>query len=192
MNTYQTAFNQFSRIFKAMRESLLKWATSKGGAVDNEGFMSGLSENDNIHFESRNKQLEIIAEYATVTEEYINDLLIENAKLKGKIRLLETATREQIQSDDNVLKQVQFLLKFQIEDDTTLNDFEGILRDTFYYFNLGLKRGLIAESELILSKLDWAGWFLKCDRDMKQFYHNKKNKLYETHDSLREIIEATL
>lgn len=186
-----TALTKFSTTFSAMRQKLVEWAVSKGGAVDSEGFMSGLSDNDNTHFTIRNEQLEAIADYSNEVESLIQEQKMTIDRLRGEVRLLTAASREQMRSDDSVLKNIEVLTKYQIEEETTINDFEGALRDTIYFFELGIKRGLIDPTELINSKLDWARWFLKDQREMKLFFNQKKNKLYQIHENIRTLISTT-
>lgn len=191
-HTHIEAFTKFSTVFSSMRTKLVEWATSKGGAVDTEGFMSGLNENDNTHFSIRNEQLEVIAHYSYEVENLIQEQRMVIDRLRGEVRLLTTATRQQMRSDDEVLKNIEVLMKYEIQEETTMNDFEGALRDTIYFFELGMKRGLIDPTELINSKLDWARWFLKDQREMKIFYHNKKNKLYQIHESIESTFQASV
>ena len=172
-----THLEKLSITFAAMKQYLLEWAAGRGGVKDREGCMSGLSHNDAIHFEIRNQQLATISDYSNACETMIADLTLQNHRLKGQLRLLETANRESLKSDDYVIEQIQKLLALKIDEDTTKKDFEGALRDMVFYFELGLKRGLIDETELVLSKLDWAKWMLKDGEGFNWVFNTQKNKL---------------
>ena len=187
-----THLEKLAATFAAMKSSLLAWAISRGGVKDREGCMSGLSHNDAIHFEIRNQQLATISDYSQACESLMSEQNMLIDRLRGEIRLLTTASREQMRSDDEVLKTIQILRGYEIGEETTLNDFEGSLRDTIYFFELGLKRGLIDRTDLIDSKLDWAKWFLKDQREMKLFFNHKKNKLYSIHGSIKTIIPTPI
>ena len=183
-----THLEKLAATFAAMKSSLLAWASSKGGALDTEGCMSGLSDNDAIHFEIRNQQLATISDYSNACETMIADLTLQNHRLKGQLRLLETANRESLKSDEYVMEQIQKLLAYRIDADTTKRDFEGALRDTIFYFELGLKRGLIDSTDLVLSKLDNARWMLKDGAEFNWVFNTKKNNLI--HHSISTIIPA--
>ena len=183
-----TQLEKLSITFAAMKRGLLAWAAGKGGVGNTEGGMTGLSDNDNIHFTIRNQQLETISDYSNACEAKIEDLTLQNYRLKGQLRLLETANREALRSDEYVMEEIQKLLAYRIDADTTKRDFEGALRDTIFYFELGLKRGLIDSTDLVLSKLDNARWMLKDGAEFNWVFNTKKNNLI--HHSISTIIPA--
>lgn len=188
---YQTAYKEFSLTFKKMREKLIEWALSKGGKLDTEGYMIGLTANDETHFKIRNEQLESIATYAHEADSLIVSL--ENAvqRLKTKVRLLETANRETLLQDKEIQDKIDFILDYKIDEDTTLKDFEDVLSDTKFYFELGIKRKMIEPDNAHVSqKLKWAKIFLLDTARMKRFFNNKKAELYDTHESIGKIIKT--
>jgi hypothetical protein len=185
---HNQAFTDFSITFKKMREKLIEWAFSKGGRLDTEGYMSGLQPNDNTHFDIRNQQLETIADYSTACETLIGEQQNEIERLKGRLRMAEMANREILKSDTDVLSQIDFLLAYEIKEDTTILDFESTLKDTLFYLELGLKRGIIEKTDTIAKKLHWSRIFLTDHQRLKIFYYHKKNSLHETHDSIKTLI----
>lgn len=180
--------NAFATTFKAMKESLIKWALTKGGVI-NDGCMNGLSENDNTHFEVRNKQLEILSTYSASAETRIQELETEIKRLKDRNILLETASREQIQSDETVKTECDRLLKYTIDDETTFLEFEGIVKNTVFYLNLGLKRNLIENTEGVQKKLIGCNYMLNTKGELKRIFDIKKSKLF--HESIKTTIQAT-
>lgn len=185
MNHSQT-LSQFAKVFADMKRKLLEWAAIKGGAVDTEGCMAGLSDNDAIHFNIRNAQLGCLAEYSAEVENLIAVLQFENEKLKSQVRLLETANRESIRGDDFVMAQIEKWLAFKIELDTTEYDFEFALRETVFYLELGIKRKILEPDERILKKINLSKLMLKDKFEFNFVFNNKKNKLF--HGSIKTII----
>jgi hypothetical protein len=180
---YKEAYTQFSTAFAQMQEQLQNWVAQNGGTFDDEGYVTGLSENNMIHYEKRNAQLVAMLEYVEAVEAERKEKIAEVTRLKTKIKLLETAERAEKYTDEYVLQEVQFFKNWTIDNETTLDDLRQILKETVFFIELAYKRHLIEPDEVLNKKLINSKALLKDDRELRGAYFFKKEKLKEAEKS---------
>lgn len=180
--------NAFASCFKTMKEDLIKWALLNGGQIIDDT-MQNLSDNNNIRFTKLNKQLSILSEYSASAESKIHELENEVKRLKDRNILLETATREQLHSDETVKTECKRLLEYTIDEDTTFLEFESIVKNTVFYLNLGLKRALIENTDGVQKKLIGCNYMLNTKGELLRIFDIKKNKLI--HEDIKRVVQAT-
>jgi hypothetical protein len=176
---YKETYVAFSTTFAHMQEQLAAWVQGRGGTIDEEGYVNGLTPNDLIHYDKRNGQLEAMLEYVEAVEADRKEKGAEIDRLRTRLKMLETAQKAEKYTDDYVLKEVNFLRLWEIVEDTTLDDFKGILKETIFFFDLALKRKIVEADERTLKKMQYSSAFLKNEEDLRYFFFNKKGKLKE-------------
>ena len=175
--TYKEAYIQFSTAFAEMQKQLENWIIAQGGTIDEEGNVSGLSPNNEIHYEKRNAQLEAMLEFVEAVEGERKEQNIEIQRLKTRCKMLETAAKAEKYTDDYVLQNIEFIKKWEISEETTLDEFNTVLKETVFFIELASKRHLIPMDEFIMKKLNYAKEFLKDKNEIRFFFFNKKEKL---------------
>lgn len=177
-NEYQKSVEQFSKVYNKMTENLTAWIEKQGGAIDPEtGEISGLTDNEMIHANTRSEQLNTLLEYHTTAELYIQRLENTIKRLDIENQLLQKGRAGQTYSNSKILQEIEFYMSYEVDTETTLDDFTDVLRQTKFFIELGLKRKILDLTPEHENKLKWSNIFLDDTAMMKQFFNNKKQKL---------------
>lgn len=188
---YKEAYTRFSTAYSAMAKRLQEWVVLKGGRFDTEGYVQGLTANFLVRYEQLNNEMSDMLEYVEAVEAERKAQWAEIHRLRTRCHLLESAERAEKYTDKYVMQEVNFHKAWMIDPETSLDEFRQKLRDTIFFLELALKRGLIEYDEPTEKKISYSKHFLLNEEDFKDFYFSKKRKLKEAAKTPDIIIEHT-
>lgn len=174
---YTEAYKHFSSTYTAMSKRLEEWVKYQGGSIDTEGYVQGLSEKNLIRYNTLNDDLSCMLEFVQAVEGDRKEKLSEIERLKTRCRMLETAAKAEKYTDAYVLQEVNFLKNWTIDLETNLDEFRQKLRDTIFFIELALKRGLIPFDDWIEKKLRFSKLYVLDEEALKEAYFIKKKQL---------------
>lgn len=170
MEQYKDIHAAYRRTCNEMLEALKKWVESKGGSIDAQGYVKGISESLLTHYEIRNEQLCNLLNFESCIEAERKRLEAENLKIEAKNKeLLKLA-----QMPDSDLQQTALdLYRWEVEKETGIDEFRKVLLKTVIYLDAACKRHLIVRDAVIDRKIQHAVHFLQHEDEMKKFLWGK-------------------
>lgn len=188
---YKEAYTRFSTAYAGMAKRLQEWVRLKGGRFDTEGYVQDLSANFLVRYEQLNNEMSDMLDYVEAVEAERKAQAAEIHRLRTRCHLLEAAERAEKYNDVYVMQEVNFHKAWTIDEETSIDEFRQKLRDTIFFLELALKRGLIEYDEPTEKKIMYSKHFLQSEEDFKDFYFSKKRKLKEAAKIPQLIVEHT-
>ena len=176
---YKEAYTRFSTAYADMAKRFQEWVEFHDGRFDTEGYVVGLPKNLMIRYERLNDKMTAMLEYVVAVEAERKAQSAELHRLRTRCHLLEAAERAEKYTDAYVMQEVNFHKAWTIDAETSIDEFKLKLRDTIFFLELALKRGLIEYDEPTEKKIMYSKLFLQSEEDFKYFYFSKKSKLKE-------------
>lgn len=188
---YIKASETFTKVFKKMHDSLIEYIEKQGGTIEN-GEIKGLQDGILKHVEIRNDQLNSLLNYYTESELLIKTLENRVKRLDIENIFLQKGRQGETYSNQKILKEIDFYMSYEIDLETTLDDFTDVLRQTKFFMELALKRKILdpftPEHE---NKLKWSIYFLDDNTsELKTFFNNKKQKLGNIAPSVSKLLQT--
>jgi hypothetical protein len=189
-DNYIQAAENFTKVYQKMYNALIEYIEKQGGTIES-GEIKGLQDGILKHVEIRNDQLNSLLNYYTESEIHIKALENRVKQLDIENSLLQKGRQGETYSNDKILKEIDFYLAYEVSEETTLDDFTDVLRQTKFFIELALKRKILTpvtpEHE---NKLKWANIFLENTHDLKTFFNNKKKKLGNVAPSVSNLLQT--
>lgn len=172
-------YNAFLSTYTAMLKALRQWVTFRGGTFDENGFLTGLSQEDEMSFISRNTQLETLKAYAESAESTIKQS--EQAEdIKMMYRLLETFKEQAFIRDTEIQSIIDKYEHFTIEFTTTYTAFIHSMKDIRKFYGLAIKRGMITqEDKAHINKYESACYLLEHSERAREYFDQKQKQISE-------------
>lgn len=187
-SSFDNAFKSFSITFEKMRMSLSEWVLKNNGGFDTEGAVTGLTDNNMIHFQSRNTQLESIITFFTESNNRIEQLKGQCERLKFENQMLKVALREQSIKDEDLRRNIEIYMAYEITEDTTLKDFIETMKDTFFYLDLAVRKKVLENTPSVQNRIKAAQWFTEDEKAAEKHYFKKIKILRGATPEVKKII----
>jgi len=181
-NDFDAAHKAFKEMARKKSESLEKWVIEKGGELDKEGCVRGLSpENDRI-FEWKNYELTIIQAEIQTMERYEKSLRQQIAELTHSNALLKVGKSDENMSfisDKQVRENADFYYFMEVSKDTSKLDFRRNLNQMRKWIDEAQKRMLLGEDEeKYIERRNKAVSLLADERALKNYFDDLTKKYF--------------